>query len=166
MIMIIVLGNANEKIMKKRVDRAVEYYEHAMLLEKFNDDEYREKTFIMMCGGTSGNGLAKNMMKYAVNEHGMDPDIFILEEKSKTTVENLSNAKKIVDIMFPYSSCDYPRIVVCTSKFHIKRSSVVSAFIFGNNRVDYICTNEEISREENDRELRLLDKYLGKILNI
>lgn len=162
MTVIIVLGNANKEIMEKRIDRALSFFNSTKDKDCFSEYTWKMEisTHILMCGGTKGCGLASTMKKYAVSQ-GIDEKFIMMESESKTTVENLSNARNILN-KFSYK----PHVIVCTSSFHLKRSAVITKFLFNDYMTEFIHTEETPSEEEVKVEKKHLDKFLVSILSL
>lgn len=150
---IIVLGNRNKNIMKKRVDRAIQEF-NSTPIKYFNEftGTIDIIKYLIFSGGSS-DGVSKPesaimMDKYA--KQFVDKQHVIMEDKSRNTIENLVNSKKIIKSIS--QSYIKPKIVICTSTFHIKRTIILSKLIFEGYTMNFIHTNETISKEEDERE--------------
>lgn len=95
-------------ILKSRLDSAL----------KIIPTKISESDRILLCGGianaTAGVAEATVMEQYLV-EHGVDPDLIILEAKSHTTKENAKFGAEII------KEFDTKVIMICTSDYHMYR---------------------------------------------
>jgi hypothetical protein len=161
---ILVLGNSNETISNKRIDRAIDYFTSLSwnCLEYFCEvtNTYVTSVYIIMCGGTKNHGLASNMKKYALKRLGESYSKYILlESQSKTTVENIMFSKNILKKMDP-EHLSIIEVVVCTSTFHIKRSSVIANYFLAHDyKISLIHTEETSSQEDTERENKHLERF-------
>ena len=78
---------------------------------------------VILSGGiTRGNTVAEaERMRQWLLEHGAEESRILLEDQSRTTVENFSFTKKRY-----FSQVNTPRILVITSGFHMYRSLVIA----------------------------------------
>lgn len=109
----IVLGCKNYKIMKHRIDEAILLYKKGIVKK------------LLLSGGN--NILVKKldtessfMKKYVLNNRINEKDV-IVEDKSKTTYQNMTNSIKEIKKICKKDS----KIVIITSDFHIKRSKAI-----------------------------------------
>lgn len=152
---IIVLGNENPEIYKKRVDRAIQYF-HTLKVESFVDalQKTQINVYFIMSGGRNG---AVNMKKYAI-EQGIDPKYIVTEEKSQNTIENLIFSLEYIQ------KCNmgcFISITVCTSTFHSYRTFALMNYYMKDINVNLIHTNENVSDELKLREMQLLYMWLN-----
>ena len=156
---IIVLGNPLHDIMEKRLNRSLEEFN----IPLYQNYEYEYETFprkkMILVTGTEkesefmGDYLLKN---------GIPSQYILIEKESKNTIDNIKNSYRFIEKnnLFP------SRITICTSTFHISRTIVITGLIFGKYMplVKYIHTNEQVSKEERDKEqsktMYILDSYV------
>ena len=176
---LIVLGNRNNKIMKKRVDCAIKDFlktpsEH--ISEEMTNNSCILK-YILFSGG-SNDGVSKPEGAIMMDEYAcgkIDKKFIKLEILSKTTIENLVNSKEMIEefygkIGIPSTyDCLRPNICICTSTFHIRRAIILSQLIFSGYNIRYIHTEEDISEDEIKREninlSNAIDRYCNYKLN-
>jgi uncharacterized SAM-binding protein YcdF (DUF218 family) len=154
---IIVLGCRNIEIMKKRVDRAVEYFNSSPAQKIINDKAVRVKTMIFTGGGTDISE-AEIMKEYA----NIDEKYVILESHAMNTYENLIYTKQIIDSQYGKLGQVHPNIVICTSSFHLRRVIIMALLLFKNYNVQFIHTNEDINLEDKTREMVALNKFIDQ----
>ena len=79
---------------------------------------------IILTGGIGDHAPAESVAarNYAVEQWGMDPDVFLLEEESTSTEENAEFAKKV----FPTGES----VLIVSDSYHILRSEKVFARYF------------------------------------
>lgn len=179
-IVIVVLGNVDNLVMQKRVQRAVQY-DNAV-----RSSNHNAVVQFLMCGGSCKNSsnqsgadmLDKNtadssqltqvskaefaeisseasfMRDYAISL-GIEANRIILELNSTTTVENFLFAKIILD-----NFDTKPKLVICTSTFHTKRAAVISKFLIPVYECSFIHTNELVTRESEIIESSHLQSFL------
>lgn len=142
---IIVLGNSKENVMIKRLDIAI---------QEFNK-QVETNTFIIL----SGTKRETDIM-YEYTSKYINTQYIIGEIESKNTIDNLVNSKKIVDKL--HVSSIIQTITICTSTYHIKRTILISKFIYmGNYIMKYIHTSEQVTEQEYIREANLSDCILN-----
>lgn len=109
---IIVLGCKIRKdgtvmpLLRGRLDVAVSFY-----------NKLKDKPSFIVCGGKGEDepiSEAESMMNYLISV-GVPKNKILLEDKSKTTVENLKYAKEKFNIR-------KEKCIVCTSKYHLIRT--------------------------------------------
>ena len=111
---IIVLGNSTRGeeiggIMKNRLEKALEIYGS------------NQKTKIILSGGKREKGVSEaQKMKRYLKERSLAEEIFILEEQSRNTFENLKNSKEII------IKHQFKNIALITSDYHLKRASMIA----------------------------------------
>jgi len=168
---IIVLGNPNRETYKKRVKRAVEYY-NELKKSRGPFDEEGPREILVFCGKGDKVGLgsteAGEMFKYA-QTLGISQNECIIEDESMNTYQNFEFFLK--KIKKPFLSPTYMTsyiFTICTSTYHIKRSLVMAKDILGSfGEIRAIHTNEKCKekyKEKWEKELFLLDKYLDYVL--
>jgi uncharacterized SAM-binding protein YcdF (DUF218 family) len=137
---IIVLGNSNPIIMKKRVERSItefkrtsyEYYDHF-------SREYKANKLLLFTGG-----LSDNMKEYALSQN-IDKKFIVTENKSRNTIQNMVETKKLLREMFTDSVIFSPKLTICTSSFHIRSSIIISKFYLAEYILNYIHTDEHVT---------------------
>ena len=160
---IIVLGNRTRDIMEKRVNRA--------LKEFFSSPyEYVEAPNsiaikMLLFSGGSSDGVSKPegavMMNDFALSKGVDKKFMAVEDKSRTTVENLVNCKKILDRNHNYEHLGFrPKLTICTSTFHMRRAIVLAKLILPEYELSFIHTEEEVPEKIRQHEWILLRRYL------
>lgn len=158
--LIIVLGNSKPEVMKKRVDRAIIVFNSS----KYTNFEYEhdivktEKRFII-----SGTEYETMFMQNYLFEKGIDEKSIIVENKSKTTIQNIQNSLDLMEKML----LNISSIVICSSSFHIGRVIVISGLIMTKYApiVKYVHTNEKISDNERDNEQMLISLLLNNYIS-
>jgi hypothetical protein len=155
---IIVLGNSKEETRRRRVDAAMNFY-----IERSKNNNRISSSYYFIFSGAHEE--AEKMAEYAFKYKGqVNTSNFLLETESRNTHENIENSQKIIFNMTPENeNC---RVVICTSTFHIKRTSVICAYIldsyFSNTtRKLFIHTNEEVPEELKNREDSIIAKYIS-----
>lgn len=109
-----VRGDEPEPTLQMRIAKAAEF-----LTEHKN-------TIAVCCGGTVHADQTKSEAQAIMDGlvgAGIDKGRIILEDKSTTTKENFSNAKKIIDGM---SLQNEPKIAFLSSEFHLMRSLFIA----------------------------------------
>ena len=163
---ILVLGNRNPSITKKRVDRALEYFNSSP--KEYFDEALQEETicqYLLFSGGSS-DGISKPegaVMMESLVKDSIPEKFCLIEKESRNTIENLVKSRKLIESLFGDKVCYFPTIVVCTSSFHIKRSAVLASFILKDYPLEFIHTNEEVTPEEHQKETKLIDEFLSRI---
>jgi uncharacterized SAM-binding protein YcdF (DUF218 family) len=167
---IIILGNRQPEIMRKRVDRALEYFNSspAEVQSDFSPEPQIVK-YLLFSGGAS-DGKSKPEGAIMMEEYckgKVDHKFCLLETQSRTTVENLLYSKQLLEKMF--SRLSQPKITICTSTFHIKRSLILTKLFFPNYTTKFIHTDETVPQHTYEHEARLLnwfvDEYVKKNLD-
>ena len=100
-------GEVPTKLLSDRIDKAIEIYEKCKV-----------KPYVIPSGGQGPDekiSEAQAMKNYLL-AHGIPEDRILLEDKSTTTRENLSNSKKIIDY---YGG--KKRVALVSSNYHIYR---------------------------------------------
>lgn len=163
---IIVIGNDNTEIMKKRLDIAIKEFKSSQIRRySYVSNNYIPcKKFLLTGGSLDENGIsnAEKMKQYAISQ-GVDPSVIIVDDKSKNTVESIINSEKIIRKSFSGCEVYTPHIVICTSSFHMTRVLFISKIYFGKYKVSFIHTNETVTKEEkmyeNHAILRFIESY-------
>jgi hypothetical protein len=164
---IIVLGNSKQAVMDKRVDTAVSEFRNKYAMEVAGKDnnviapisnlQNSLNAFIILTGTKRETSY---MFNYATKF--LDAQYIIQENMSKNTIDNLVNCKNIIDSQNNASFGFVPNVTICTSTFHIKRTILISKFIYtGNYNMHYIHTSEQVTPEEYARESQLADSILN-----
>ena len=153
--LIIVLGNSNNSIMQKRLDRAIIEF-NKILYTNFEYEYTRfQKSRKFIVSGTITEVI---FMKSYLNEKGICDLFIITEDKSSNTIENIQNSIRLVEnlLLVPAS------IIICTSTFHIGRTIVIAGMFMNKYNVitRYIHTNEICSTNEIIREQSLINSLL------
>ena len=100
-------NNQMTETLKLRLDEAKDYI------------EANPNTKVILCGGITRNNTiseANVMKQYLVNE-GIDVSRLILEDESTDTIENIKNAKNLIE--------GGDKIVVISSNYHIYRAKEI-----------------------------------------
>ena len=161
---IIVLGNRNHKIMKSRMDCAIEEYRRTP--DSYYDmiDKKYIKCKCFLFSGGSSDGVSRptgaEMMKEYAIQNGIKEEHIILENKSRTTVENIIETKKILEDI-NLIELFVPKLTICTSSSHISRALVISKFYLCYD-MSFIHTNENVSINEKTRENILTINFINK----
>ena len=149
---ILILGNINEDVMTKRLDRAISEY------KILND----ENTVYFMVSGCGKKHEYKFMYNYLISN--VNTKNILVEDKSNSTIENLLFSTNILKTKFQNIE-----LIVCTSTFHIKRTILTSKLlhIYSMNW-KFIDTKEDVHNKEKINEMKLtmnlIDSYVDKIL--
>lgn len=117
-------GNKVGKILKSRLDKAIEYY-------KLHND-----VDIIVSGGLGKNKSiteAQAMYTYLI-ENGVNKDKIIKEDKATTTLENIKFSQKILN----ERGDEDKKVLIVTNEFHLYRSMVI-ADILGMNNEGLAC---------------------------
>ncbi|MDD8049648.1 MAG: ElyC/SanA/YdcF family protein [Thomasclavelia sp.] len=102
-------GNEVSPLLAGRLDKGIEVYNH-----------YHQVPQIIVSGGQGSDETvteAKAMHDYLISK-GIEEEKIILEDKSKTTYENMQNSKKIIDSLTNEYYC-----IFVTSDYHVFRTS-------------------------------------------
>lgn len=149
---IIVLGNNCDDIIKKRVDKAIQEFNSSPCdYFSYTLKEYIPCKLLLFSGGSSSSISEATRMKEYAMSRGIDQKFIIIEEKSKTTIENIINSEKMLRES-PTFEITLPKITICTSSCHISRAMLISKFYFGQYDLSFIHTNEIVSEKERMRE--------------
>lgn len=169
---IIVLGNSTDGIYQKRVDRAVEYFNSKDDNEiiDYEGGDLNVKRYILFSGVKKN---VENMYDYALSKLG-DPSYkrFLLKEsKSRNTVQNILFSMDVVSntFMIEANFQDTVTLTVCTSKYHIKRSIIITNLLCKKFNTKFIYTNDPITPEQEYSEevntRNFLNSYASTCLN-
>ena len=170
---IIVLGNRNKDITEKRVNRAIKELQSTpyVIFDPAGVPKYVTK---LLFSGGSSDGVSKPegaimMQDYALTK-GLERECMVVEDKSRTTVENLHFCRVMLEDSYPYNEVGWwrPEIVICTSSFHIKRATVLAKLIMPlySSEMSFIHTEEEVSKEQQNHEWSLLFNYINGMCNM
>lgn len=161
---IVVIGCSNLKSLYKRMDLAINEFrssEYEFISEKCNTTVILK--YLILSGGISNKKTfikAEIMEEYALSL-GIDKKFIIKDTTSNTTYEIFKNIK---DLSLSEISNFFinKKITICTSPFHLRRCILLSNFILKDYNVNYIKTDEEITKDMEDLE----NIYIIQILNI
>lgn len=147
---ILILGNYDESVMRKRADRAYDEF-----LKIKQDDQ--NNTFILLSGaGRQQKKECDYMNEYLLNK--VNSKFLFCENKSMSTYENIIYSFKILKDLFDTNI----NVYICTSTFHIKRTILLAKLFNSYNfNLKFIHTNEQINTEENNKELYNLDRFMN-----
>lgn len=165
---IIVLGNSDPAIALKRTQRAVEEF-HRLPADSYDmeDGSVIQHKYILFSGGKPRNALRSEgevMMEKCI-ANGIDQRYLLTELKSRNTVENLLFSRDVLIKLYEKPFDCKPKLVVCTSTFHIRRSIILTKLYLSEYDVRFIHTNEEITPEEAERENTILYTFLMNYTN-
>ena len=134
---IVVLGNSNDSILTKRIDRAVREFKSSRCEMYTNVGLFSTK--MILFSGVEAH-TASNICERVFN---INKKFFIKEDKSATTYQNIIFTLDLLNKLYPHSK---PEITICTSSFHINRAMLLCQFILVPNgyNVRYIHTEESI----------------------
>ncbi|QQK07270.1 YdcF family protein [Miniphocaeibacter halophilus] len=107
-------GNKVSKLLGSRIDRAILFYKK----QKANNKNSK----LIFSGGQGADETipeALAMKKYAI-EKGIEEDDILLEDKSKSTLENFKFSKKIIESI---SGSNY-KAIFSTSNYHVFRAAI------------------------------------------
>jgi uncharacterized SAM-binding protein YcdF (DUF218 family) len=105
-------GDKLSNTLKQRLDEGDEYFSR------------NKETLIILSGGQGKDELiseAEAMHKYLIT-FGISQERLILESKSKTTKENLSNSKQLIDKL----GIKEPTVLIITSDYHMYRAKRIA----------------------------------------
>jgi uncharacterized SAM-binding protein YcdF (DUF218 family) len=160
---IIVLGNSNDDVVKKRVMAAFEYYK--------NLSPNEEVKIIFSGGGKKSvySTEADIMYYFATNELKINPEKCIIENKSMNTYENIRFSIKLLKDLgwfnTTFASLTQHTFTICTSTFHIKRALLIAMSLIPKNcNLNVIHTNEEVLTAQHNSELFLINEYLNYLV--
>jgi len=161
---IIVLGNRQESIYKKRVDAAVKHFlsSDAEVYTSYCVEPCVVKYLLFSGGASDGKSTPEGavlMNEYCKQVHKVDEKFILTENESRTTLENLLLSKKLLADMFTLTHFP-PKITICTSSFHIKRSIILTKLVFENYVTSFIHTDEPVTRDEYIHEQNILNKEI------
>ena len=162
---IVVLGNKSDNVMKNRVNRASKLYHQ---LKRANSCHYNELVEcqpepLLICSGgcpnNDGETEATRMYNFAVKED-INPVHIILEDKSRTTFENIKNIKQILEETF--STVDKPHITICSSEAHITRVILLSRLLLSDYPLAFISSDVNPGDDigETSKLIGLINSYL------
>jgi len=152
--------------MEKRVNRAIkEFNKTPQLVDP--DTGLNHYNIQLLFSGGSSDGVSKPegsimMEEYALTQ-GIKKECMFVEDKSRTTVENLEFSKKIIEDFCPFNTLGWwrPEIVICTSSYHIRRATVLAKLIMPLfDKISFIHTEEVVTQEQQDHEWSLLFNYI------
>ena len=163
---IIVLGNRTRDIMEKRVNRAIKEF-YSSPYEYIEPPNSIPIKMLLFSGGSS-DGVstpegAVMMNEFALNK-GVDKKFMAMEDKSRTTVENLVYCKKLLDANHRYHHLGFrPKLTICTSTFHICRVIVLAKLLLPEYDLSFIHTEEEVPSNIQKHEWNILVRYLANM---
>lgn len=166
----IVLGSSDKKILRARVERAVQLvqeceYSSSTLLHDSEDSWGKNTNSIMIFSGISPE--AENMRNIARTLLREDfPDYaLILENTSRNTWENIVNSR---DLMYKLrlNRFDMTNVTVVSSAFHIPRVQIICDALLSKDEFIITCvpTDEPITEYRRTNEI-LLVKHLHTFLD-
>lgn len=127
----VVLGAAvwNDKpspVFGARIDHAIKLYRNGQV-----------KKLIFTGGMSDGDSVseAEAARQYALNR-GIPGDAILIENRSKSTVENLANAQAIMQ------NTGLKTVVIISDPYHLKRAGIIA----GKLDLAFICSPTETSR--------------------
>ena len=112
-----VRGDHPEPTLQTRINAAADY------LNK------HENVTAICCGGIVHDDQTKSeaqAISDGLIERGIKKERIILEDKSRTTAENFSNSKKIIDAM---NLENEPKIAFLSSEYHLLRASLIGRIV-------------------------------------
>lgn len=116
-----VRGNEAEETLYMRCEKAAEYL------------NAHKNTVAIACGGIVHDDQyvsEAQVISDILVSKGIERERIILEDKSRTTVQNFVNARKIIDSMGEFYS---DRIAILSSDFHLLRSALIA------KKTGFIC---------------------------
>eukprot|EP00164_Ancoracysta_twista_P001815 GFYU01002384.1.p1 GENE.GFYU01002384.1~~GFYU01002384.1.p1 ORF type:complete len:191 (-),score=17.73 GFYU01002384.1:394-966(-) len=175
---IIVLGNSDPDISKRRVDRAVEEFYKSPHENVDPVTKCRTRRKILLFSGaccSNGSGMyvpgsrkvkAKvaegTMMMQHARKQGVDDWFMYAETESRTTMENLSNCKALIESLYPQPmEGGSTRLTICTSTFHVKRTMVLSQYLLPQYQTRFIHTREIVPADVQAHEWKILNHTLN-----
>lgn len=105
-----VSGTVLSPFLKSRVDEAIRLYKAGY------------GKYIIVSGGKGpGEAIseAEAMTNYLIS-YGINPSAILQEDKSGTTLENLTNSKEIMETM------KFKDAIIVSNKYHLKRASLIA----------------------------------------
>lgn len=150
---IIIIGNIDTEITKKRVIRAVEEYNKipSTVFSKITN-KFEQTTLVLF------SGMIYNKYNYTPI---FNQDACLIENKSRNTMESLMNSKEYIDNLVQ-KTLQTPSLVVCTSSYSINRTIILSKLILHNYSLEFIHTREPITPSQYHSDIRLLTSYIDE----
>lgn len=161
---IVVLGNSDQSIMRKRVDAGSKFFLSCKPLYVENGIPEVFWAKLIFSGGSKdpSSPEALRMKEYCMETYGISEEHIMVETLSRNTYQNLMFTKELIK---DWPMHHYSKIVVCTSTFHIKRSMIIAQHVFGeSNRVWCIHTEETPTNQEIERERLILCNFLDTVV--
>ena len=135
------LDSSPGELLSSRIRTAAEYLQNNSTIP------------VIVCGGKSDENLPDeaSVMKKELEKLGIASSRIITENTSLSTEENLINAKKLSQELFPEKS---PKLLVITSDFHIYRASLYcraleldASFLASDSQTDLLSKLNCLFRE-------------------
>ena len=166
MIIIIILGNHEEKVWQSRVKRGVEYY-RSIISDRHPEDRYAIDNIRIVFSGRGRSNEAPNMKRYAVEQLNVNEDVCIVEAESMNTYENLKFTRDLLknSMYFTNTFMTKYTFVVCTSEFHIARSTLIAEDMFGRyGTVKAIfCKDTSYDEKLYEKEKEFIFNYINTV---
>ncbi|MBV7272999.1 YdcF family protein [Clostridiaceae bacterium UIB06] len=126
-----VYGTTPSPFLTSRLEHAIELYEQGY------------GNYIIVSGGQgAGESIseAESMKRYLVSK-GIKTNHIIAEDKSMTTMENLSNSKKLME------RNNFKTALIVSNKYHLKRASLIALYCKINASYSGVFVKEYKSHE-------------------
>ena len=151
---IVVLGyklgknNRMSPILRNRLEKCIKYYKNG--------------NKIILCGGklSESSKSEAEVMKDWLIKNNISKDDIILEKKSKDTIENIGNLKKILN------NKNIKSINLITSNWHMKRTKLIVNKILPKVKVNYIVSNYGNSNNRQKIEKKNYKNVVNILKNI
>lgn len=162
---IIVIGCSDLNTLYKRMNKAIDEFKSSTY--EYFSDIYNTNIilkYLILSGGLSNK---KSFIKSEIMEEyalslGIDKKFIIKDTKSNTTYELFKNIKYILGLSDISRIFQNKNITICTSSYHLRRCILLSNFLLKDYKINYIQTDEEITKDREELE----NSYIIQILNI
>lgn len=105
------IGDRVPPLLASRLNKAADLYE-----------KYDKKPRIITSGGQGSDELVSEsfaMRKYLIEQHGINPELILMEDQSVNTLQNMQFSKNIMDHLHPNA-----KAIFVTNEFHLFRASL------------------------------------------
>lgn len=153
----LVLGSTDSKILKKRMDVAIEAYKKGKIKKLLftGGISYKPKIFDLRVYTAE----AIRMQEYAI-ARGVPKEDIILETKARNTIENIENSIEIIE----NENLDIHSITIISSDFHLTRTMLLFKRLGKDKRfkLSLIESKDERTKYVKKEAKFLRDIYYGK----
>jgi hypothetical protein len=162
---VLILGHIDRDILMRRLDIGIKKFLE-IRGEKYRDNEiFGIKNYIMLVPG-NGESINKCTEMYEIVNRIIEEKYIIWNCYPGSTHEVIESSFNFLNKMFPSSENVNIDCIICSSAYHLKRLLVISNFLNAYNfKLDYLVTNENISKEQNITELLGINMFLNYYIN-